>query len=118
MSNTSGIVDKTKNVYDSTIKKSSKKCFGCNLNPVNRWCSYRNWRHEGKSGYSFRAFQKIHLLPTCSRPDFKYAEREEFKQAYCDTLGVTYQDLFPNHGKLRGGGRGGRAKKKMKLLTA
>jgi hypothetical protein len=114
MSVTGGMVDKTKNVYDSRIKKSSKKCFGCNLREINKTCSYRNWRQEGRSGYAFRVFQKIHLLPTCSRPDFKYKEREEYKQKYCDELGVTYQELFPRTSS--GGGRGGRAKKVYKML--
>lgn len=117
MAVTGGMVDKTKNVYDTEIKKSSKKCFGCKMNPINRTCTYRNWTKEGRSRYAFRVFRKIHLLPTCSRPHFAYTEREEFKQKYCDELGVTYDELFPNHGGGRGGGGGGRAKKVYKFLT-
>lgn len=110
-----GMIDKTKNVYDTEIKKSSKKCFGCNMNPINKTCSYRNWRDEGRSAYAFRVFRKVHLLPTCSRPNFAYDEREEFKEAYCKELGVTYQELFPSSGG-RGGGGGGRAPKVYKML--
>jgi hypothetical protein len=116
MSNAGGMVDKTKNVYDSEIKKSSKKCFGCKMNHINRWCVYRNWRDEGRSGYAFRVFQKIHLLPTCSRPHFDYDEREEYKEAYCKELGTTYEELFPNSGSRRGGGGGGAKKKVFKML--
>ena len=106
-----GSVSFERNAYDTEIKRSSRKCFGCNATPINRTCYYRRWRHEGRSAYAFRVFRKIHLLPTCGRPNFKYEEREEFKQAYCDLLGVTYQELFPREASSRkGGGKGGKKK--------
>jgi len=117
MSKTGGMVDKTVVVLDTEIKRSTKKCFGCNMNHINRWCFYRNWKDEGRSGYAFRVFQKIHLLPTCSRPYFDYDEREEYKEKYCKELGVTYEELFPTRDSRRGGGGGGRAKKVFKMLT-
>ncbi len=117
MSDSRGTVSKEKNAYDTEIKKGSKKCFGCHSTPINRTCFYRNWRQEGRSAYAFRVFRKVHLLPTCSKPNFKYEEREEMKQAYCDELGVTYQELFPRDYNSRGGGGGGAKKKVYKMLT-
>jgi hypothetical protein len=110
-----GMVDKTKNKVVTEIKKSTQKCFGCNHRPINKTCYYRNWQHEGRSAFAFRVFRKVHLLPTCKKPDFAYPEKEEYKEAYCKELGVTYSELFPSN---RGGGKGGgRAKKVYKMLT-
>jgi hypothetical protein len=117
MAITGGMVDKTKNPVQVGIKKGSKKCFGCNTTPINRMCFYRNWKDESRSMYAFRVFQKIHLLPTCKKPDFAYEEKEEFKQKYCDELGVSYQELFPRASGRRGGKRGGRKVKVYKVLS-
>ena len=110
-------VDRTLNPVTHFIGKNSRKCFGCNLNPINRFCVYRWWKEEGRQGYAFRVFRKVHLLPSCRRANFEYPERDEFKKKYCETLGCTPAELGLGSGPGSGKG-GGRPKKKRRMLIA
>jgi hypothetical protein len=95
----------TLNPRFENMGKSKRKCWGCNMKPINRWCPYRWWRNENRKGYSFRVFTKVHLLPSCTRENWDYPERNEFVKKYCEEIGLDYSQFISN-----GGGRGGRGR--------
>ncbi len=82
------------NPHHVAMKNGKRKCFGCNLHEVSNYCIHRWWPIERRKGYSFRMFfGKPHLLPTCKRATFDYKEQEEYKQKYCNILGVDPTEL-------------------------
>jgi hypothetical protein len=96
--------------FEGKGASNKNKCYGCHLRPVSEWCSYRWWPTEGRKGYAFRMFRKIHLLPTCKKPDFDYKERDEYRSKYYEAMGIIVEE------KPKGTGRGSRSKKNVVML--
>jgi len=108
-------VDRTMNPVNEEAGSGKRKCWGCNIKETNQWCVYRWWPEERRPGYRFRLFRKIHLLPTCRRDNFEYAERDKFVKKYCETLGIDYSELVNPEGRRGKGGRGRIARKPMRI---
>ncbi len=106
----------TLNPKDTGMKMGSgrRKCWGCNIKEINQWCVFRWWPQEMKPNYRFRAFRKVHLLPTCRRENWDYPERNEFVEKYCKEVGIDH--LQHMRSTKRGGKRGGRVAKKPMMI--
>jgi len=102
-------VPTTMNPRFKEVGSGRRRCWGCNLKEISQWCNYRFWPDERRSGYAFRMFTKIYLLPTCRRDNFEYKERDIFVKKYCDFLGINPSDIYGSSKSSCGGKRGKKA---------